>query len=110
MIDLPERTAFEKQLVADTVEAYRCSPLKPDATVSAIRPNDSPIPLKPGDPSPIKYCIYVIKENRTYDQVLGDMKEGNGDTNLCLFPEGVTPNHHQLARDFVLLRQFLRRR
>jgi hypothetical protein len=55
VIDLPERQAFEKQLVADTVEAYRCSPLKPDATVSAIRPNDSPIPLKPGDPSPIKY-------------------------------------------------------
>jgi DNA-binding beta-propeller fold protein YncE len=106
VIDLPERPVFEKQLVADTVEAYRCSPLKPDATVSAIRPNDNPIPLKPGDPSPIKYCIYVIKENRTYDQVLGDMNEGNGDTNLCLFPEEVTPNHHQLARDFVLLDNF----
>jgi DNA-binding beta-propeller fold protein YncE len=106
VIDLPERQAFEKQLVADTVEAYRCSPLKPDATVSAIRPNDSPIPLKPGDPSPIKYCIYVIKENRTYDQVLGDMKEGNGDTNLCLFPEEVSPNHHQLAREFVLFDNF----
>ena len=45
-------------------------------------------------PSPIKHCIYVIKENRTYDQVFGDMKEGNGDPNLCIFPEKVTPNHH----------------
>ncbi len=106
VIDLPPRPVFEKQLVADTVEAYRCSPLKPDATVSAVRPNDSPIPLKPGDPSPIKYCFYIIKENRTYDQVLGDMPEGNGDTNLCLFPEEVSPNHHELAREFVLFDNF----
>ncbi len=64
------------------------------------------MPRKAGDVSPIKYCIYIIKENRTYDQVLGDMKEGNGDPSLCLFPEAVTPNHHQLARDFVLLDNF----
>ena len=50
--------------------------------------------------------IYIIKENRTYDQVLGDMTEGNGDSNLCLFGEEVTPNHHQLARNFVLLDNF----
>jgi hypothetical protein len=66
----------------------------------------SPIPKKVGDPSPIKHIFYVIKENRTYDQVFGDMKEGNGDPSLCLFPEGITPNHHQLARDFVLLDNF----
>jgi hypothetical protein len=50
--------------------------------------------------------IYIIKENRTYDQVLGDLKEGNGDPNLCLFPEKITPNHHRLAREFVLLDNF----
>ena len=50
--------------------------------------------------------IYVIKENRTYDQVLGDMKEGNGDADLCLFGEKVTPNYHKLARQFVLLDNF----
>ncbi len=61
---------------------------------------------RPGEPGPIKYCFYIIKENRTYDQILGDMTEGNGDTNLCLFPEDVTPNQHQLARDFVLLDNF----
>jgi len=59
-----------------------------------------------GDASPIKYCVYIIKENRTYDQVFGDMKEGNGDKNLCIFPEKVTPNHHALAREFVLLDNF----
>lgn len=48
----------------------------------------------------------MIKENRTYDQVLGDLREGNGDPSLCLFPEAVTPNHHQLAREFGLLDNF----
>jgi Phosphoesterase family len=69
-------------------------------------PADSPIPRKVGDASPIKHCIYVIKENRTYDQVFGDLKEGNGDPNLCLFPERVTSNHHRIAREFVLLDNF----
>jgi phospholipase C len=59
-----------------------------------------------GDVSPIKYVIYIVKENRTYDQMLGDMKEGNGDPSLCLFGEAITPNHHALAREFVLLDNF----
>ena len=48
----------------------------------------------------------MIKENRTYDQVLGDMKAGNGDASLCLFGEDVTPNQHALAREYVLLDNF----
>jgi hypothetical protein len=64
------------------------------------------VPQKPGDPTPIKYCFYIIKENRTYDQVLGDIPEGRGDPKLCLFPERITPNHHKLAREFVLLDNF----
>jgi YVTN family beta-propeller protein len=55
---------------------------------------------------PIQHVIYIVKENRTYDQVLGDMKEGNGDPSLVLFGENVTPNHHKLAREFVLLDNF----
>lgn len=66
----------------------------------------NPIPQKQGDVSPIKYVFYVIKENRTYDQVLGDMREGNGDSSLCIFPEKITPNQHALAREFVLLDNF----
>jgi hypothetical protein len=54
----------------------------------------------------IEHVIYIVKENRTYDQVLGDMKEGNGDPSLVLFGENVTPNHHKLAREFALLDNF----
>ncbi len=55
---------------------------------------------------PIQHVIYIVQENRTYDQVLGDMKEGNGDPSLVLFGENVTPNGHKLAREFVLLDNF----
>jgi YVTN family beta-propeller protein len=55
---------------------------------------------------PIQHVIYIVKENRTHDQVLGDMKEGNGDPSLVLFGENVTPNLHKLARDFVLFDNF----
>ena len=65
-----------------------------------------PIPNRPGLTSPIENVIYIVKENRTYDQVLGDMKEGNGDASLVLFGDQVTPNHHKLAREFVLLDNF----
>jgi len=54
----------------------------------------------------IKHVIYIVKENRTYDQILGDMPEGSGDKSICLFPEEVTPNQHALARRFVLLDNF----
>jgi DNA-binding beta-propeller fold protein YncE len=106
IIELPPRKHFEAQLAAYTAQAYRCSPLRPDASVSSPRSTDNPVPLQPGDNSPIKYCLYIVKENRTYDQVLGDLPQGNGDPKLCLFPEGVTPNLHRLARDFVLLDNF----
>ncbi|MBM3774321.1 MAG: bifunctional YncE family protein/alkaline phosphatase family protein [Acidobacteria bacterium] len=66
----------------------------------------SPIPSRPGGTSPIEHVIYIVKENRTYDQVLGGMREGNGDPSLVLFGERVTPNHHKLAREFVLLDNF----
>ncbi len=69
-------------------------------------PQGSPVPAKVGDASPIKYVFYIIRENRTYDQILGDMERGNGDPNLCLFGEEVTPNAHALAREFVLFDNF----
>ena len=62
-----------------------------------------PVPARVGEPSLIRHVIYVIKENRTYDQVLGDMPAGNGDSNLCVFGSRVTPNQHALCNDFVLL-------
>ena len=54
----------------------------------------------------IKHVIYIVKENRSYDQVLGDLEKGNGDPSLTLFPEAMTPNHHELARRFVTLDNF----
>jgi len=62
-----------------------------------------PVPERAGEPSVFRHVVYIIKENRTYDQVLGDMPEGDGDPALCVFGAKVTPNQHQLARDFVLL-------
>jgi len=69
-------------------------------------PAASPIPRRVGDPSPIKYCVYVIRENRTYDQVLGDLPQGNGDPALTLYGRDVTPNAHKLAEEYVLLDHF----
>ncbi len=66
----------------------------------------NPIPARPGAPSPIRHVIYIVKENRTYDQIFGDVKEGNGDPNLLLFRDDVAPNHRKLAREFVLLDNF----
>lgn len=62
-----------------------------------------PVPERIGEPSVFKHVLYIIKENRTYDQVLGDMPQGDGRADLCLFGNEVTPNEHQLAKDFSLL-------
>ena len=61
------------------------------------------IPERIGEPSLIEHVVYVIKENRTYDQVLGDLPQGNGDADLCIFGAKITPNQHALASEFVLL-------
>ena len=62
-----------------------------------------PIPERVGEPSCIEHVVYVIKENRTYDQIFGDMSRGNNDPKLCTYGSDVTPNHHALAENFVLL-------
>ena len=104
---IPMPTA--RQMAAYSQTVYECSPVKRGEPASVRGPQPvagHPIPAKVGDPSPIKYVVYIVKENRTYDQVFGDMKEGNGEPSLCLFPEAITPNHHALAREFVLLDNF----
>ncbi len=101
IIDIPD----EAKLAQYTKQVYANSPFNPLAKrVNPIA--NFPVPMMDGDKSPIKYVFYVIKENRTYDQVLGDIKKGNGDSSLCLFPEKVTPNIHALANEFVLLDNF----
>ncbi len=69
-------------------------------------PAGSPIPARVGGASPIAHVFYVIRENRTYDQILGDLDRGNGDPSLALFGEEITPNAHALARQFVTLDNF----
>ncbi len=96
----------EKQLSDFSKAVYANTPYTKAKETDADGLLGNPIPMKVGDKSPIKYVFYVIKENRTYDQVLGDIKKGNGDESLCLFGEKITPNQHKLANDFVLLDNF----
>jgi DNA-binding beta-propeller fold protein YncE len=74
---------------------------------AALKPRENQparaIPERIGEPSKIKHVVYIIKENRTYDQVFGDIKKGNGKPELCIFGEEISPNQHKLANDFVLL-------
>ncbi|MDB6020335.1 MAG: phosphoesterase [Pedosphaera sp.] len=97
------------QMAAYTKQVRQNSPYTPEQFQTAPIASDSVIPAKVGEACPIKYVLYIIKENRTYDQVFGDFRDaqgkpaGNGDSNLVMYGESVTPNHHQLARDYVLL-------
>ena len=102
MIPVPS----EAQLSTYSHVVYENTPYKKQFELSSQGKDGNPIPQKVGEPSPIKHVFYIIKENRTYDQVLGDVKEGNGDTNLVLFGEKITPNQHKLTHDFVLLDNF----
>ena len=85
---------------------YANTPYTKTKELQASGEKGNPIPMKVGDPSPIKYVFYIVKENRTYDQVLSDVAGGNGDTSLLLFGEKITPNQHALVKEFVLLDNF----
>jgi hypothetical protein len=102
---LPTPDAATLQAMTKTV--YSLTPLTAAGILAPVSaPLASPIPKKVGDPSPIKHVFYIIRENRTYDQILGDLERGNGDPNLCLFGEETTPNAHAIAREFVVLDNF----
>ena len=81
-------------------------------TAASVRPTAAPaapsrpVPLRSGDPSPIEHIVYVVKENRSYDQYFGDLGKGNGDPSLQLVGDDVIPNQRKLAREFVLLDNF----
>jgi len=96
----------EKQMSSYSKMVYDNTPYNKEKEVHTQGEPGNPVPMKTGAPSPIKYVFYVIKENRTYDQVLGDITQGNGDPKLVLFGEKYTPNLHALAKEFVLLDNF----
>ncbi len=102
VIDKPKT----KVLASFSKTVYDNTPYSKDKEFTSKGESGNPIPMKIGDPSPIKHVFYILKENRTYDQILGDIPEGNGDTSLVLFGENVTPNLHKLAKEFVLLDNF----
>ncbi|HMH20202.1 MAG TPA: beta-propeller fold lactonase family protein [Puia sp.] len=102
IIDEPD----EKELGVYSELVYQNVPYTKAGELLAKGEPGNPVPMKVGNPSPVKYVFYIIKENRTYDQVLGDVKEGNGDSSLVLFGRRITPNLHSLVNEFVLLDNF----
>jgi len=99
-------TPSEKQLGLYSKAVYENTPYTKQNEQLSNAEVGSVIPQKIGQPSAIKHVFYIVKENRTYDQVLGDIPQGNGDTSLTLFGEKITPNQHALAKEFVLLDNF----
>ena len=93
----------DNQLAIFSKTVYNNTPYIKEKEMVSGGDENNPVPNKVGGNSHIKYVFYVIKENRTYDQVLGDIREGNGDPSLVLFGENITPNQHAIAREFVLL-------
>lgn len=102
IIDIPN----DQKLAAYSKMVYDNTPYTKEKELHAKGEAGNPVPMKVGDPSPIKYVFYILKENRTYDQVLADVPGGNGDTSLLLFGERITPNQHKLVKEFVLLDNF----
>ncbi|MBM3727038.1 MAG: hypothetical protein FJW40_16645 [Acidobacteria bacterium] len=96
----------DARLQAYTRQVTRLAPYN-DRMLDAVNTGaGSPVPGARNTKSPIEHVIYIVKENRTYDQVLGDLGRGNGDPSLTLFTEQSSPNHHKLAREFTLLDNF----
>ncbi|MDR3652289.1 MAG: bifunctional YncE family protein/alkaline phosphatase family protein [Paludibacter sp.] len=95
-----------EKLAKFSKQVYENTAFKKEDETTADGMKGNPIPMHVGDASPIHYVFYIVKENRTYDQVLGDLSQGNGDTTLVLFGRKYTPNQHALAEQFVLLDNF----
>jgi len=105
VIPVPNKKQLEKytKSVEETNQLFRLE-LAKDLPRKNIQP--VPVPLRIGEPSVFKHVVYIIKENRTYDQLLGDVSAGDGDPSLCIFGKDVTPNTHKLCDDFLLLDNF----
>lgn len=95
-------------LEAHTRIVFENSPYDDSLLDDAGTGTGGPVPAKPGDPSPIRHVVYIVKGGLTYDEVFGTRKPGKGDPALARYGESVLPNHHRLAREFVLLDNFYR--
>src|SRR3989454_2864193 len=101
VIDVPDGATLARY----TAQVVKNNGFDETRKVLVRTPGEAPphaVPRRVGDPSLVRHVVYIIKENRTYDQVLGDLPQGDGDPSLVLFGRDVTPNHHALAEAFVL--------
>ena len=99
----------QPQLLKNTAKVEKANQFSRLALTNKLPRNNIapvPVPVRIGEPSVFKHVVYIIKENRTYDQVLGDLKTGDGDSTLCTFGNTVTPNTHKLVSDFLLMDNF----
>ena len=98
---------FNDGELADHSETvFANSPYRDILLERVLIPPDNPVPGTPDGKSPVEHVIYIVKENRTYDQILGGLGKGNGDPSLVIFGENAMPNHYKLAREFVLFDNF----
>lgn len=105
LVPLPDAAALAKYattVVANNRQTEAISALAPPRPDAKPRP----LPERHGEPSVFKHVVYIVKENRTYDQVFGDVAAGEGDESLCIYGREVTPNHHKLVDEFTLLDNF----
>lgn len=105
VILIPDATQLAEytKKVEETNQLFRLALLKdlPRKNAAPV-----PVPLRIGEPSVFKHVVYIIKENRTYDQILGDHPRGDGDSSLCVFGKKITPNTHKICDDFLLMDNF----
>ncbi|MBY0374849.1 MAG: bifunctional YncE family protein/alkaline phosphatase family protein, partial [Bryobacteraceae bacterium] len=106
VVDLPDaaQLASYTTAVAENNHVPLAGSVVSNAAPADRRPRA--IPYRSGDPSLIEHVVYIVKENRTYDQVLGALPRGNGDPSLVMFGRDITPNHHRLSEQFVTLDNF----
>jgi len=103
-VEIVDLSQLKTNIRAWSKQVFDNTPYRDEQLVAAKAPTaPTVVPHEVGAGSPIKHVLYIIKENRTYDQVLGDLGKGNGDPRLTIFGEKVTPNHHAMARQFVVL-------
>jgi len=104
-IAIPDAEALAKY-TAQVFEDGRVPQIR--QTQRVLRPGQPPVPVpaRTGEPSVFQHVVYILKENKTYDQMFGDLPQGNGASNLCIYPRWVSPNHHALAEEYVLLDNF----
>ena len=100
-IPIPHGGALKKT-TATVVENGRIAAIKSAFEPATANRSPVPIPAHVGEPSVFKHVLYILKENKTYDQMFGDISRSNGNSNLCIYPQKVSPNHHALAMQYIL--------